>query len=438
MNRKRNERLCEDWKKLTKDALGILTEILESSTGIDVREKVNVHFKDNGTGFTSRGEWIPAYGRFISRQRQKITELESFAQYKKSISEVQPEDTENGVIEYRSWLILQSFLHQYLERNDGNLEFCEELFDELYFDFEKALLSETVPYRVLVFLENLTSEMDEILLDTHCKLRRCKEKDIEKVIQPPFTSPPLGIGPNTFLIQLDYNLSPSRSCINTSPGREKAKRINEEIEQVLLTLRLLGKGRVMKRFKIQESLLPWSPMSTSFPFQTFPKSGDTLKISESEVKTVQELWKRVNSSFSRLDNRFQLAIKRFTSSYDKDSKEDKLLDLSLALEALYLTKEEDRIAQSERARRAAILLGSNQNEKEKIEKDMKEIFQTRSGAPNVAHAIGGKEVTEEKVETAQQLTRKSLRKFFFLEKEYGGRGNVLKALTTKMLDVDFP
>jgi hypothetical protein len=125
-----------------------------------------------------------------------------------------------------------------------------------------------------------------------------------------------------------------------------------------------------------------SALMISIPFST--PTIMNYHLNNEEIKQFKEFYSSVNSRMSKmaeLENRIiTLAIKRFNNSYERYNHEDRLIDLMIAFEALYLP-EKDELA-LRLALRTAVMLEKTREKRSEIYKYLKAAYNTRS---NIVH-----------------------------------------------------
>lgn len=154
--------------------------------------------------------------------------------------------------------------------------------------------------------------------------------------------------------------------------------------------------------------------SVSFPY-LIDLSGSATEAGEPEISKAKDLYNILVKLDSGTRNKLQIPIDRWIKSKTTQSLEDKMIDLGIAFESIYLSDINERSELSFRVRlRAAWHLAKNKEERQEFLDEFKEIYAQRSRAvhdgklsPTVK--MKGKSVsTQEFIENAQALCRQSI------------------------------
>jgi Apea-like HEPN len=119
-----------------------------------------------------------------------------------------------------------------------------------------------------------------------------------------------------------------------------------------------------------------------------------------------EAIRRLTAAVPKLNDEFPIAVSRFTSTTERQSPTDRLIDASIGLENLFLQGTNDELS-FRLALRAAWLLGQSANERREIFGELKKVYDSRS---RVVH--GGVQAPAEPaiVDAAVDSLRRVLRK----------------------------
>ena len=150
-------------------------------------------------------------------------------------------------------------------------------------------------------------------------------------------------------------------------------------------------------------------------------SSASMKIGKTEISEAKHLYEKLVNPSSNVSGKLQIPIDKWIKSKTNNSDVDKMIDLGIALEALYLPKDNiDQLAFQFRLR-ASWYLGEDKTDREKLMDEFNAIYTLRSKAvhngelsPTVKIRKGnqnkpGKSVpTSEFIPRAQELCRKSI------------------------------
>ena len=116
-------------------------------------------------------------------------------------------------------------------------------------------------------------------------------------------------------------------------GRRPESRDDLAVEDVLSALRLFKPTRVRALGTLSFIDAPWLSAGTSFQILGQWPNGGNYNLSESEVTPFLDLWKLLEKESMR----FEFSIRRFNLAFDRRLQDDRLIDLIIAAEALFLS-----------------------------------------------------------------------------------------------------
>ena len=142
-----------------------------------------------------------------------------------------------------------------------------------------------------------------------------------------------------------------------------------------------------------------------------------VRITDAHIEKTKDLYNTLTSSTSNLAKKLQIPIDRWIKSKAEDNPVDKMIDLGIAFEALYLPKDNiDQLAFQFRLR-ASWHLGEDKTDREKLIDEFNAIYTLRSKAvhngeiPKRIKIRTGESVpTSEFIPKAQDLCRQSILK----------------------------
>ena len=149
-----------------------------------------------------------------------------------------------------------------------------------------------------------------------------------------------------------------------------------------------------------------------------PSSTDIMMIGKSEIDQAKRLYEKMVNPNSNVRNRLQIPINRWIKSKTYKDSIDKIIDLGIALEALYLPKGTiDQLSFQFRLR-ASWHLGKNKEDREKLIDEFQAIYTLRSKAVHNGEVSEKIQIRrgEERIDTsefiprAQDLCRQSIMK----------------------------
>ena len=118
--------------------------------------------------------------------------------------------------------------------------------------------------------------------------------------------------------------------------------------------------------------------------------GDTVPVTEAEVEEAKRLYAILTNLDSKTKKRLQVPIDRWINSKVRSELTDKMIDLSIALEALYLSETGMKTELAFRLRlRAAWFLGNDQDARREIMDVLRTIYKYRSAAVHTGKLDSG-------------------------------------------------
>ena len=161
------------------------------------------------------------------------------------------------------------------------------------------------------------------------------------------------------------------------------------------------------------------PIEGLHDYGSYPLNDATLG---SLVQFVEKFW----PVLSNIPKNLQTAMARFSSSYEKRDVADRMIDLIVALEALFGDGEAGGIAYKV-AMRGACWMHAAENERYTAFDTIKELYRYRS---KVIHGNSGKDLTSQRVNQLEGMVRSGLRKFLDWQVQQGKtpRGKELDCL----------
>lgn len=162
------------------------------------------------------------------------------------------------------------------------------------------------------------------------------------------------------------------------------QKIRRELEAVLTALRLIKSGTLGYRLSVLEPLedigmyRKGKSLHSSSVDQQAWGEGE-YRLEEGDLEALRRFWEDNCKLLFGIDQLgpLQIAIARFEMSYHKYKDADKLTDLMIAMEALYL-KSGGRQKRHRLSHRAAVMLGSDKEDRIKVRDRFKDLYKIRS------------------------------------------------------------
>lgn len=312
--------------------------------------------------------------------------------------------------EISKWMLGFSYSYQDML---GRLAWDEKVFDEIYKGFENFLYD-----------RDLIATFVSPLYLFHCGLGEPVELNTD-----------VGIMPREYDVNIkrvlkhfetegkhfseDYGwFIYAHRKISKSQPRESSSDDNKDttkLEDVLMSLRLLHGGPVSAGPLHSDDASPFAGIHgghrllTHSILKRLPADYiifESYELKSEEIESVQQLYKQLTSLNERDRKFLDIPLGRFHDSYERRNERDKLIDLCIALESLYV-REKDELAYR-LALRCACFLERGKVELENTFRRVKNIYNRRSG---IVHGTA-KELAEEQlrqlVTEAEEYVRRSI------------------------------
>jgi hypothetical protein len=241
-------------------------------------------------------------------------------------------------------------------------KFDEGLFNSLYCDLEYLFYKKEMPFKVVTPLHHFGYELDVIKLN-----------------EPP---------------EISWDAT-----------------VRNLINKLILALRLFKEGSVGFTSQI------WTPkLRTAVkgggmysPYPPEPTYGKKYELDQGEVSFFQDFWHALMKNWNLLgtigNKNLSLALRRFDSAYARRSNDDKMIDYSIAFEALFSKSDDTRDSLTHKlALRFSRLVENDFVERKNLFGDMKDLYSKRS---RVVHGDPAP-VTPADVEEIERYVRKAI------------------------------
>jgi len=281
--------------------------------------------KNNKNGSLVISEIIEKKKEFLSLVFSN--EIKENSEIKKLINYLQ--EKFNNQTHSNSWT---NFLLNYLDI-DQSFEFNQMNFGLIYSYYEDYLFKRLTPVRILTIIPNLSIESDKISLTENDSLIKLADDDfnliysltIEKNYLMNLLVPSYGCVFEQKIIVNDYYDIPS----------EKNHR-----EFLLTSLKLFKQGDIMILNSVNINNNPFYGTTTIGINDRMPLFNLKNKyiISKKEETEFIAFYNKIKRHLIDFSNFIRLALSRFEGTWLRKTNDDKLVDLIIALEALYLQK----------------------------------------------------------------------------------------------------
>jgi len=283
------------------------------------------------------------------------------------IKELEPSDV---------MLILWFLFIDYV-KNTTELEFIEDIFLKLYLRREYYYLEHKIKYVAYCPLIQFDMEYDELKINSRMKIRKINNIEKKDLLG-------INFGISSYFDMIDRNLVNYVIEYKYTFNMEKdvnekcISKVDRQIKRLITTLRLFKEGSFgfdhIKQYPITHIPM-YGPLISYAPIQQV--RGD-YKILNEEKEALLQLYKKIIKT--SIKSHLQLAIDRLNFTYERSRLEDKIIDLSIGYESLFITDEDKR--PSDRGyfigASACMLLGKTQKKREYIKKIIVNGFKLRN------------------------------------------------------------
>lgn len=275
---------------------------------------------------------------------------------------------------------------------NGFYEFNEEHFEQEYGAFEEAYYSSDILYEVIAPLQGLLidspvklSDDLEIIYLRDSKLNQDRRSRREAESGDPLDNKLCAIRTICRLPKILGEVEPNPE----SWKEDEAKRAeaNDRIEQVVSALRLHGVESVFP-ISIIHRTNQWSfGHDRAFPGRFWPDLYFSMEVDRAALNSFKQFWDILQSKQIKKRKFLDVAMRRFSYAHERHRLEDRIVDLMIAAESLFLSdydKENQYIGEIKYrlSLRAACFLDSNRESQVRIFRQMKGAYDLRS---KIAH-----------------------------------------------------
>lgn len=264
----------------------------------------------------------------------------------------------------------------------GQLELNEKFFEREYAQFEASFYEDSLEYEVIAPLSGISFERDIKIHDTVeiCRIDPSGMTVLFEEMRPLNTPFP----EYWWAVRTTYSLpkcigSSDTSEASTNAANVTRKKASETVDKVVTVLRLLQASNVAAVQKLHRSRgwvfrEQWAPPVTFQPDLFF-----TLNTSENFANSLVWLWDLLSNPHVLSQANLMVATKRFSYAHERTDREDKIIDLLIAAEALFLSTTGNQSELKYRLRlHAALFVGSDQATRKQIFDDMGLAYDLRS------------------------------------------------------------
>ncbi|SRR6266566_3445689 len=285
-----------------------------------------------------------------------------------------------GTILAIRWRFLE-VIRDVIERHD-TLDPTRDQLLESYHRYRDVWTAPYTRYETIIPLLNFSSDVQhEVTLGTYLALSSFTPEEKTQVWNSDVDYYPNVKNPIEFNAFLQSKYKLARTRLQEQNKEYSTEEVNEEAMDVLTALRLTKAGDVGAPaiFESSElrSMLMSTPMITRTHDFVVRQSGNEYNITEAELAQVKNLF----ASLQHLNSQAQrgglaLALRRFNQAYNRESNEDRIIDLTIALESCLLAGEDKELSYKFALRGAALL--SKSRDPKVTKSQLQDLYNARS------------------------------------------------------------
>lgn len=288
-----------------------------------------------------------------------------------------------------------------LVAQEKGLEIGEEALQKKIDEIVRCIKTDSYTIEVAGVLSAFWSEASDIIFGD-CRIKKI---DMQEMCRYWEESSDVGSGSNAPTIA-DYLLQTTCPAMAANNGNEYLLARNR-LDQGLFVLRLF-KGGPVSINSTSSRRLAWAPVAE--PGGQLKRAYEIRKyrLSQADILDLSEYWRKYAALFESANPRVKLAVDRFTSSYNRVTPQDTIIDVFIGLESLLI---EDNQELSFKLRmRMANLLGGSRQERLNTFDDIKAGYNMRSTIVHGNHPAKSVKISscEQKV-ALQQFAEEMLR-----------------------------
>jgi len=361
----------------------------------------------------------------ISEKRDLIEDLKSYTEY---LSTVTNDAVTSRVIgrEIGIWGspifhgpfdYVRQILLPLLKNEFENRTFDDNLFSQEYSNIETFLYEDNLTVTALAPIYNLTSFQDETDLQELTEFESLsmnkineKHKNLLSGIFGNLSKSSFLVAQSSYLLELKYKarkyyFDEDNSAFQRSE-RDQISAVYDEIYSIIGALRLIKSADVGI---VMLAYIPEIGNLNRFISDNIdsirPHVSARYELQQNELSELKEI---VRSLKKPKDNNIIIAIDRYNTAYEKQRNNDKIIDLMIAYEAMFSTKNDtsDSVSHKLALRFSRWMASSIEDRMEKY-RTMKDLYTDRS---KIVHGSKS-DIESEKIAICHELMRESLMKY---------------------------
>ncbi|MEU4765620.1 hypothetical protein AB0H12_20420 [Actinosynnema sp. NPDC023794] len=250
------------------------------------------------------------------------------------------------------WLLVEHLLEPMIIAS-RSYEFNEALFEQQFNRLDAGLRADTIRFVEFIPLNGFTSSMADIALVGGVALRPMTDRQVSRAIQVLAVPAEFSGGPNSVQVSRFHQWAvmreqgyPVRSYKQGMPEQPQAPdfpRLEEPAQRLVTALRIVCGGSVVATRPIHaqhdDDFPPTVAGSAALPAVVAADiSRPTQVLTDEQVEAVREVYETLGNPAVQEERSLQVALRRFVFADSKAQPEDRLIDLVICCEALFLKR----------------------------------------------------------------------------------------------------
>ena len=250
------------------------------------------------------------------------------------------------------WLLVEHLLEPMIIAS-RSYEFDEAAFDLQFNRLDAGLRADTIRFVEFIPLNGFTSSMADIALADGVVLRPMTDRQVSRAIQVLAVPAEFSGGPNSVQVSRFHQWAvmreqgyPVRSYKQGMPEQPQAPSfpsLEEPAQRLVTALRIVCGGTVVATRPIHaqhdDDFPPTVDGSAALPAVVAADiSRPTQVLTDERAEAVRQVYEMLGNAVVREDRSLQVALRRFVFAGSKAQSEDRLIDLVICCEALFLKR----------------------------------------------------------------------------------------------------
>jgi len=268
-------------------------------------------------------------------------------------------------------------LKRYLGRLSGELAWNDELFNSVANEFKTFMELPTITMLSKTSLKNFTMNVDLFDIQPNLRIERVPWAEAKTLYEE---SQEFGMSYEGFeYAKIEYAVIQETQVLPIPGVFHSNSSSPELVDSLIGALRILSPGfvhRGMNWSRYTEPNFILGGSSRSIPNRFAFVGGAPMELDVGTISTGPAILMNKMKSFD--DSSLRIALRRFEYVYGRPLLEDQLIDIWIALEALFLDRGEKTETTDKISRRVGRLLGNDPTERAAIRRRTKDLYNDRS------------------------------------------------------------